>query len=349
MKSISHILFFILSTISAYGQLCVDVLKDGRVDISINEPNHHLLVHPSKYEAPVRDTTQFNKYTFHYRSNDYSYDFKVFPPLNWGYDYTIVDSSDRKVTYAVQWYREEWHLGPVSSKEYRIDAKYRKDGRARSTLLYPLTKEFDEDSIEIKWSRRPIKYKFDAFGLSKTTGIKYERDKNGNLLYFIMGKHSEIEKLSNAEIYDSLNQEMSNGNSNLLNYYLHKFMGVTYEDSLITEYIHVSMSYPVSQVTVEYDDKNRALRIVDYSEDEKQASCIIAIEYVDNTSQVARVIKTEYATNWENKITGKRIWRYNYDSREIKSIIIDSWDSYQWDNDYFLDKSKAVSKEIIIN
>lgn len=336
---------------STYGQLCVDITDEGKVDISINEPNHYLLVHPSKFKAPLQDTTQFSKHTFHYVSNDYkNYDFKVFPPSNWGYDYKIVDSNSRMVTYSVRLYRENWHLGPVSSTEYRIDAKYDKDDRIKSTLFYPLTKEFDEDSIEIKWSRKPVKYKFDAFGLSKTTGgIIYERDKNGNLLYFMLGKHSQIEKLSNAEIYDSLNREMSNDKSNLLNYYIDKFMGITYEDSLIKEYIHISMLDRVNKVTVEYDNKNRAIRIVDYSEDEKHASCIIAIEYVDNTSQVARVIKTEYATNWENKITGKRIWRYNYDSREIKSIIIDSWDSYQWDNDYFLDKSKAVSKEIIIN
>ncbi|MEX1192297.1 MAG: hypothetical protein WEA99_10005 [Brumimicrobium sp.] len=349
MKNISHILFFLLITVSAYGQLCVDVSNEGKVDITIDEPNHYLLKHPSKFEAPLRDTTRFNKYTFHYVSNDYNRGFKVFPPLNWGNDYKIVDSNKRKITYAVRLNRVKRHLGPLSSKEYRIDAKYSKDGRLKSTLLYPLASGVDEDSIEIKWSRKLIKYKFDAFGLKKTTGgIKYERDKDGNLKYFLMS-YLEKEKLSNAEIYDSLNREIINGSGNLLKYHIYKFMGVIYKDSLITEYIHLSMANIANKVTIEYDNENRAVRIVDFPEDEKHASCIVEIKYIGNTNKVDRVIKTEYATNWEYKIIDKRIWRYNYDNGEVKSIIIDTWDSYQWDNDYFLDESKSVSKEILVN
>lgn len=345
MKVFVSLLLLLLCHSFAIGQFSAEVDSLGELAVTVLEPSHTLWVHPSLFQPPARDTSRFSQYTFAYLSHDFVFHpLNLFPSVGWNTDYSIIDSSRNQVTYSFWHYVAQWHLGPRDSYRYLIDARYDRHGRLSSTRLIPdfVTPSNGEASY---WAgiRKKVSYHFGDHGLiNSSNGISFDRNDAGQLRFFRCG-HTQ---LSNAAIFDLLDQGMTDGVRNDLRYELDHFMGTKYEGPLLKAYIHLSREGAANKVSLDYDSLGRVRAIVDFPEDEKQAHAKIEIAYVGDSPKVLRIIKRDFATNWDYSITQQQIWEYQYAGDRVSELTIIKWDSHRWDNAFYDNMENGV-REVI--
>ncbi len=352
MKKLIQISIAMLFSTSMLGQLNIEVTKNGNVEVQYLEPTHYFFKHPSTLHLSFPDTTLFNRTTFKYTSIGYVNDnYMPFPASQWGNNYKIIDVNGRNARATVEYSFSKRHLGPLFTHTYPIDLKYDKQNRISSAKIAlraigvpDSLSRFQKTKVR---NKQLWKYKYNAQGIKETKDrVSYVRDREGRLLYY---KHG-FSKLSNPTIYDSLKNQLRNeptmhlGTDDLL-----KFVGLKYKNKMLTEFIAFIDQYDVKKIELEYDLQNRLIQIKEFKKGHEYYSTIIKLEYNKESGKIVRVLKTNFASNWNYKITGKYIWEYNYKLEKINSITKLGWDSFKWDNDYYENKPYSSSKEIKID
>lgn len=326
---------------TSYSQLWLDVSREGIATIHIDEPSSRFHLHPSNWKLIERDTTKFGRLIYNYYPADaQAYEWKTFPPSNWGENYEIVDSTNRKLKLTFEHSVANWH-GPSRTSNYEMDVFYDKHGRLEKTEYMF---DFEDEDGETNERMARWKYQFKNDQIQGVKGyIDYNRDDEGRLLYFIQG-HSD---LTYDEIYDSLNHEFENDKSTLFHYsHINKFIGVKYKNNLPVEYIIFGMDGGLNKVTFFYDTVGRLERIEEFYEGARHNSTEVFFNYQQNSDKLSKITHIEYADNWpDGRITLKHSQAYVYDNELISTIIKNQWRSYAWDNLVY-EKPPIVSEEI---